>query len=595
MPYAVRYKGTLALIAVATISSSAIGVLQPWPIKILVDHALGQVALPDWLTSFFQATHLEPARGWLVIGAGAATLAIFSANSALDVALNWGWMAAGQGMVYDLACDVFARLQRLSLRFHSGGSVGEWLDRLMTDTWVIYSITSDLLVSPFQQLLTLVGIGIVAWWLDPWLTVVSLSVAPLLAVSVRYFGPRLKQRAKSGREAQANLTRFVHQTITSIPLVQAFGAEQRNQQQFSRLADTAVAVSQRGVLVNKSFTLVNGLSNSLGYGLVVFLGGTRVIDGALSIGSLLVFLSYVRTLQKSWSGLLQIYAKMKTSEASLERLFEILDTEDLVEEAPEARPVPRSSGSRGARITFEQVTCGYVPGCPVLHDISLEVSPGEMIAVVGPTGAGKTSLVSLVPRFFDPWSGRVLFNGFDVRDAQLDSLRGQIAIVLQDPYLLPLSVAENIAYGRPGARPDEIEAAARAAHAHEFIQQLPHGYATLVGERGSTLSGGQKQRLSIARALLLDTDVVIFDEPTSALDATTESQLLFALESLRKGRTTFIIAHRLSTIRNADRIVVLDQGRIVETGTHEELLSTGRLYAELHAAQFGNVVEGAQA
>jgi ATP-binding cassette, subfamily B, bacterial len=592
LPYVRRHGGILAAIVLMTVGVSAAAVLQPWPMKILIDHALGDVEPPAWLVASLHAVSLDATPAILVLLAGVITLALFALSSALDAGLSWAWMAAGQGMVYELAADVFARLQRLSVLFHQRQSVGDSLDRLASDTWCVYTIVSEVFVSPFQRTITLLGIGVIAWHLDPWLTLLSFSVSPILAASAGFFGPRLKQRAKHGREAQARLTRFVHQTVSSMPLVQAFSTEESNLDHFSSLVDDAVAASQRGVLINKSFALVNGLTSALGTAMVLLAGGGRVMAGTLSIGSLLVFLAYVRTLQNAWQGLLQTYAALKTAEASLDRVFEILGAEETVREASDAEPVPGSGSTRGAHIAFEHVSFGYDPHRPVLQDIDLEVLPGETVALVGPTGAGKSTLMSLIPRFLDPGEGRVLWNGMDVRQATLDSLRGQISIVLQEPFLLPMSIADNIAYGCPAATRDRIMAAAQAAHAHEFIVHLPHGYDTVIGERGSTLSGGQKQRLAIARALVRNTPVVLLDEPTSALDAQTELQFLDALQRLSAGRTTVVIAHRLSTIRRADRIIVLDQGRVAETGTHDTLLAQGGWYERLQATQHGDVAEG---
>jgi ATP-binding cassette subfamily B protein/subfamily B ATP-binding cassette protein MsbA len=492
-------------------------------------------------------------------------------------------------MVYELAESMFSRLMRVSLTYHNRGRVGDYLERLSNDAWCVYSIVADLLVSPLQRMLTLIAIAWVAWWLNPLLTLLSFGVAPIIALSVAYFGPRLKRRATRGREAQSQLTRFVHQTVTAIPLVQVFAAEQRNQATYDALVDDVVAVSQQGVLVNKSYELVNGLANSVGRAIVIFAGGLQVIAGDLSVGSLLVFLAYLRRIQEATSGLLTTYASLKTSEANLDRVLELLDAEEEVKASPNARPLPFHEGSGGAHIRFENTTFGYNPDRPVISDVDFEIMPSEKIAVVGPTGAGKSTLMALICRFYDPNQGRILFNGRDLREITLESLRAQIAIVLQEPFLLPLTVAENIAYGTHGATREQIVDAATAANAHEFIERLPKGYDSVIGERGSTLSGGQKQRLAIARALVRDASVVILDEPTSALDAKTEADLLDALSELCRQRTTFMIAHRLSTIRNADRILVLDRGCIVESGTHEDLLSQKGLYEQMHAIQFGSL------
>jgi ATP-binding cassette subfamily B protein len=297
----------------------------------------------------------------------------------------------------------------------------------------------------------------------------------------------------------------------------------------------------------------------------------------------LVFLAYLRSMQEQMKQLTGVYGALQEAGANVDRVLEVLESEPEVRDRPGAAALPTVAG----HLRLEKVTFGYEPGRPVLRQVSLEVLPGQTVALVGATGAGKTTLASLVPRFFDPWEGRVLIDGHDVRDVRLKSLREQVGLVLQEPFLFPCSITENIAYGRPGASPDDIEAAARAANIHDFIRRLPRGYNAVVGERGTTLSGGERQRLSIARALLKNAPILILDEPTSALDAQTEQMFLQALVRLMRGRTTLIIAHRLSTVRSADRIVVLHEGQVAEAGTHRELLAHGGLYARLHRIQSG--------
>jgi ATP-binding cassette subfamily B protein/subfamily B ATP-binding cassette protein MsbA len=322
---------------------------------------------------------------------------------------------------------------------------------------------------------------------------------------------------------------------------------------------------------------------ALGTAAILWIGGQHVLDGQLSVGSVLVFLSYLASLYGPLESLMYTSSTIQGAAGSACRVLEVMESAPDVADRPGAALLPPVRG----HVRLEDVTFGYEPDRPVLHSVSLDVSAGQIVAIVGYTGAGKTTLINLITRSFDPWEGRVFVDGHDVRDMQLTSLRRQIAIVLQEPLLFPLSIADNIAYGRPGASLGEIEAAARAASAHDFIVRLPHGYETVIGERGATLSGGERQRLSIARALLKDAPILLLDEPTSALDADTEGVLLGALQHLMKGRTTLIIAHRLSTIRHADWILVLNEGTVAEVGTHEELLSRQGLYAQLHAIQFG--------
>lgn len=592
IPYARQHYGMLVVIGVMTLATTAATVAQPWPMKVLVDYALGDVMVPQWLAHSLALLGLSVSPMLLILLAGLISLSLFALNVVLEIGLSWAWMATGQRMVYELAADLFARLQKLSLGYHSRSEVGDKLDRIMTDSWCVYSIVSDLLVSPVQRILTIVGVGVVAWWLDPWLTVLALIVSPVLAASVRYFGPLLKRRARIAREAHARLTSFVHQTVTSIPLVQAFDTERRNQAHFQTLVEDAVAASQKGVLLDKSFALVNGLANTTGMAFVIFAGGQRVLAGDLTVGSLLVFLAYVRTLQGAFRQLLEVYRKFKTSEASLERIIEIMDADDEIREVSNAIKIPRLiSSSVGASIEFDGVYFGYAPDQFALRDLSFCVSPGKRIAVVGATGAGKSTLAALIPRFYDPRSGTVSINGCNVRQAHLDSLRSMVAMVAQEPYLLPLTVAETIGFGAPQASRQQIMAAAKAAQAHDFIEQLPRGYDEMIGQRGSTLSGGQKQRLAIARALILDTPIVILDEPTSALDGQTEAELMRAIDNLTANRTTLIIAHRLSTIRTADRILVLVDGKLVESGTHEELIAKCGVYAGFCSVQFGPTQE----
>ncbi len=367
-------------------------------------------------------------------------------------------------------------------------------------------------------------------------------------------------------------------------MVQAFAQEDREHRRFREFTDASIRIQQRTVLIGSLSSLSSGLVTTLGSGLIVWLGALHVLDHRITVGALIIFVFYLNNLQTQFKTLAGVYTTLQTLSANVDRVNVVLDAEPEVLDRTGALPLPPARGN----VSIQGVTFGYEPGQPVLREVSIEARPGQTIAIVGPTGAGKSTLVSLIPRLNDPWAGRVLMDGHDLREVQLKTVRAQVALMLQEPFLFPFSIAENIAYGCPAATLPEIEAAARDANAHSFISRLPEGYQTMLGERGDTLSGGERQRLAIARALLKNAPILILDEPTSALDAETEGLLLEALERLMKGRTTFIIAHRLSTVRRADCILVLQDGQVVERGSHDELLARGEHYAHLHKLQFAN-------
>ena len=586
IPYAqgnwIRLGTVLGLTLLASLGTA----LQPWPLMLIVDHALANSGLSaplPWL--FGQASEAEIAI-ILIVLAAVASLALFLVNSALDALLTYVGVSMGQRMVYACATDLFDKLCRLRLTFLGRGAVGDLLSRISIDSYAVFTVLQGMLVGPTKQLFTLWMVAGFAWSMNPTLTFLSFVLAPLMAVAARFIGAQLKQRSKAQREAQSRVMAHVQRTLSAMPVVQAFGSESRNQIEFEYLSNQAVTRGQRSVLLMKSFESLNGVLMTISTAVVMYVGCQHVLTGKLTVGGLLVFMTYLHTIRASMVGLLGVYGNLKVSEASIDRLSQVLDSEEVVEERPGAVDLRKLPDGGVGEVRFEHVTVGYEAGRPVLQDISLRARPGEVVAFVGRTGAGKSTLVSLLPRFLDPWEGRVTVGGQDIRDLRLSSLRSQIGLVLQDSFLLPMSVADNIAYGRPEATREEIVAAARAANAEEFIRQAPDGYDTVLGERGATLSGGQSQRLSIARALLKDAPILILDEPTSALDAETEALLLSALKRLVAGRTTFIIAHRLSTIRHADQIILLDNGRIAESGRHHQLLSEGGLYERAHSLQF---------
>jgi len=580
--YAKRQQRAFILIFVLTVTASALLAAQPWPMILLVDHVLKGAPVPSFLQGALQAFSLEPTPAVLLPFLVVGGLVLFLLSSLLEAVLAWSWTRAGRRMVYDLAEDLFARLQRRSLLFHSRHPVGDIMSRITVDSWCVYQVADTLFFAPAHALLAVVGMIFLMSQLDVTLTIIALVTAPFMVGASFLVTKPLRAAAKLKREIESRIASHIQQTLTGIPVVQAFAQEERESQRLQQYADAAIQAQQRSTLIGSINSLSSGLVTTLGTGIILWFGARHVLEGTLMIGGLLGFLFYLNTLQTQMKTFANIHTTLQGINASVDRVIEILDGVPEVAEKPAAPALPPIRGL----VQFDRVVFGYEPGRPVLRGVSLEVKPGQTLAVVGTTGAGKTTLVNLIPRFIDPWEGRVLVDGHNVRDVRIKSLRDQVAFVLQDPLLFPLSVADNIAYGRPEAKRSEIEAAAHAANAHLFIERLPQGYDTIIGERGATLSGGERQRLSIARAILKNAPILILDEPTSALDAETERLIMEALERLLKGRTTFIIAHRLSTVRRADRIAVLQNGQIMEIGTHEELLAHGNVYAGLHRLQF---------
>jgi ATP-binding cassette subfamily B protein/subfamily B ATP-binding cassette protein MsbA len=579
LSYAVRqWRGWTAVLATTLLGTGA-SLLAPLPLKVLVDSVLGRHPTPAvmrWLPG--AGTH-HGLLVWVVI----AEVLVFVVASSVDVASTFLWTIVGQGMVFALARDVFAKVQRRSLREHLRHPVGDTIERVAGDTWSAHTVIDELIFTPLHSLVTIVAVALVLWSLDSGLTLVAFAVAPLMALAPALLGRRLRSLGEEQRQVQGRIHSHVQQTLAGMPVVQAFGQELRQHGLFQQLANTAIRLQTRGALLGGLGGLGSGLVTTLGTGVVLLVGAHAVLHGHLTIGDLLVFANYVGVLQGQIAGLTGIYPALQGARPSVDRVVEVLDAPADVEDRPGA---VRLEGVRG-EIAVEGVTFGYEAGRPVLHGVSFAAGPGEVVAVVGPTGAGKTTLVGLLPRFFDPDQGRVLLDGRDLRDLRLRQVRGGVSLVLQESFLFPFSIAENIAYGRVGASREEIVDAARAANADEFVSRLPDGYDTVVGERGATLSVGERQRVAIARALLKDAPVLILDEPTSALDAETERSLLQALDRLMEGRTTVIIAHRLSTIRKADQILVLRDGRIVERGGHQQLIDLNGHYARMHDIQHG--------
>lgn len=590
--YALAEWRGLIFIGLATLAGISVKLVAPWPLKLIVDYALVKKSLPEGL-SWIQILPGSSTAHGLLAWLAATTVLLFLAKRLLKIVKAYVQAGTSSRMKYNLATDVFHQLQNRSLIFHGKRRVGDLMKRVSGDCDCVTELVMSVYLPVVTSLVTLVSMFLVMWQLNSTLALFAVGLALPLGLVTRHFARPLSELSYEGQELQGELMSHAEQTLTAMPVVQAYQREQAEVQRFRSLAKQIIQMTLRTGLCQEKFTIsTNGLT-SLATAVVMVVGGLSVLDGSMTIGTLLVLMSYFAALYSPIESFAYMGTGFATARSGARRVLGILESEeDYVQEAPNAQPLPRLRRGQRGHICLEGVTFGYEPDHPVLRDVSLEARPGEVVALVGRTGAGKSTLASLITRLHDPWTGTIRFDGVDLRELQLESLRDSVSIVLQEPFLFRMSIAENIAYGRPDASRDEIVAAAQAASADGFIQRLPRGYDTIIGERGITLSGGEKQRLSLARALLKDAPVLILDEPTSALDAQTEFTLLNAMERLMQGRTTFVIAHRLSTIRKADRIVVLDEGRVVESGSHDELLSIRGKYAQLQQWQFGARSEG---
>ena len=568
-PYASPYRRALAVGGVLTLAEVGLSLAQPWPLRWVVDKVL-QPAQP--------ATHPQ-----LILAFSAITLVVLVLLAGFaDYWATRLLSAAGLHVANDLRLSVLARLQRQSLRFHGKHRVGDLTTRVTSDV----AYTQDMLVQVLATLLPatalVIGMFVVMVALDPVFTVLALLSTPPLIWATRRARKELRSAARRVRKADGALASAATEDLSAIHLVQVFGLEHERLRHFAGLSETSLTAGVESVRVQSQFGPLVEVASVFSTAAVLWFGAERVLSGHLSLGVLLVFITYLGSLYKPVKQLTKLSQVVSKGAAALERIGEVMDAPVDIVDVPGAVALP----IRG-QVEFRNVSFSYGRE-PVLRDLSLTIEAGQNVALVGPTGAGKSTIAALIPRLADVNAGQVLVDGIDVRRHQLASLRGQIATVLQDTVLLDGTLRENIICGYPGARDRDVRRAARLALVDEFAARLPDGLDTHIGERGANLSGGQRQRVAIARAILRDASIVILDEPTSALDAGSEELLVAALANLPQGRTKIVIAHRLSTVRDADRIFVLEHGRIVEDGTHSQLASYGGLYAKLTRFQTGD-------
>jgi ATP-binding cassette, subfamily B, bacterial len=573
------YRGRVWLLSFLSLLEIGLGVLQPWPYAIVIDHVLllhhpFRPSIQPWvdrMTSGNAITFLV-----IVVVAGVVLQIVNQFASMFHTQVQ---VDTGQRMVYDLRFKLFEHLQALGLHHHITTNTGDAVYRLETDAYSIENLVMSGMFPLASSFITLAVMFVILARLDPTIALLSLIVVPFLYACLRYYTTTLVMRTERVKELESKLVERLYEVFAAMRLVKSFAREPYEARRFSQTGDEVMKARISITWQESLFSVVVTAIVIFGTALILIVGGRHVLRGQMTIGQLTVVLAYLGMVYGPLSAIAHTTGQLQGALAGAKRVRAIFDMLPETLDAPDAVD---ATGVKG-NIQFDDVGFKYPDGTEVLRDITFGAKPGEMIALVGLTGAGKTTLVSLIPRFYNASSGRVLVDGVDVQKYRVRSLRGQIAIVLQEPMLFQGTIGDNLRYGRLDATPQEIEDAARAAHAHDFISRLPKGYDTEIAEAGGGLSGGERQRLSVARAIIKNAPILILDEPTSSLDAISEEIVFAALRRLRAERTTIVIAHRLSTVRDADRILVLDGGRIVSQGRHDELLKTSQLYRRMCA------------
>jgi ABC-type multidrug transport system fused ATPase/permease subunit len=576
------YRRTLVVIFLAMLVETVMSLAAPWPLKVILDSVIGDHKLTPWLHRLI-GLQLESGSRLQVAGLAALAFVIIAVVGSIASYIdNYYTESAGQWVAHDLRIRMYQHLQRLSLGYYSTHETGTILSTLTTDIQTIQSFASSSTLNIFVDMLTIVCMLGLMFWLNWDFTLIAVGVTPLLLLFVARFKKAVKAATKEVRKQQSQIVAVAQEGLQSMQVVKAFGQEKTEEGLLHNVSEATVGAALKARSIKALLSPVVNITVAVCTAVVLWRGAALILAGHMTVGELTVYLAYLTKFFKPVKDLATTTNAIAQATVGVERIRTILDEDSVIPEDPDGLEPETLAGE----IEFEHIAFGYDPAHPILTDLNLKIAPGQFVGIVGPTGSGKSTVVSLIPRFYDTQSGTVRVDGNDVRKYKLKHLRDQIGYVLQDTVLFRGTIFENISFGRPDATKEEIIAAAKLANAHDFISAMPLGYDTTVGDRGSTLSGGQRQRIGIARVMVRNSPILLLDEPTAALDSESERLVIDALEKLMKGKTVIAIAHRLSTIRDADQIVVISGGGVAESGTHDELMARNGLYAELHRTQF---------
>jgi len=580
------YRGKLLIILAAMLVETGMSLANPWPLKVIIDNVVGNHKLPHALDEVIRPM-LEHGNKLQVAGLAALAFILIALMGALASYIdNYYTESVGQWVAHDLRMRTYHHLQRLSLGFYNTHQTGALLSTITTDIETIQDFASSSTLDILIDMLTIVSMLGLMFWLNWDFTLIAVAVTPFMLFFISRFKKAVKKATHQVRKEESEIVAVVQQGLESMQVVEAFGRQDMEQQALAQVSQATVSAALKARKVKSLLSPIVTITVAFCTAIVLWRGAALILRDVMTIGALTVYLSYLNKFFKPVKDLATTTNAIAQAAVGVERVQAILETDTILPERPDAFEPRFLKGD----ISFEHVAFGYTADAPVLKDVNFKIEAGQMVGVVGPTGSGKSTVVSLIPRFYDPTGGSVKIDGRDVRDYKVNPLREQIGYVLQDTVLFRGTILENIAFGRPNATREEIVDAARLANADEFIQKMPKGYDTMVGERGSTLSGGQRQRLGIARVMVRNSPILLLDEPTAALDSESEKAVIEALERLMKGRTVITIAHRLSTIRDANKIIVISGGVVAESGNHDELMALNGIYADLHRTQFDSAV-----